>query len=213
MTVHHPHDELLLSYAAGSLPETTAVLVATHLALCPACRKSVSVAECVGGELMCDILPAPMGAGALDATLSRLDDEHRSAAVPRPHGDARLPRPLCDYVPSGLDALKWRRIGMGFRYAALKSDTGGRLGLLQGPPGAATPHHGHGGDEFTMVLAGGYSDETQAFARGDVQWVDGDVTHRQVVSASESCLCLVLTRGGIRPSHPLLRLMAPFLPF
>ena len=213
MSVHHPHDELLLSYAAGNLPETTAVLIATHLALCPGCRKTVSHVECVGGALMHELAPARMETCALEATLARLDESDRAPdAAPAPQGDADLPRPLRDYVPNGLGALKWQGLGKGLRYAPLKADTGGRLGFLYGMPGTATPHHGHGGDEFTLVLAGGYTDETSCFARGDLQCADDGVRHRPIVDAGEACLCLVLTRGGIRPSHPVLRLIARLLP-
>ncbi len=215
MSAHHPHDELLVSYAAGTLPETASVIVATHLALCPACRKSVSRAECIGEALIQDIAPVRMEALALDSTLARLDEEQPSTTVapPVPSGDPLLPRPLRDLVPQGLQALKWKTLGGGFRYAALKADGAGRLGLLEGQPGKATPHHGHHGDEFTLVLSGGYTDELGAFARGDLQCGDSTLMHRQVVDAGAACLCLVLTRGGIRPSHPVLRLLARFLPF
>ena len=53
MTIrHHLSDDLLISYAAGSLAEGWSLAVATHLALCPACRKRLAVAEDIGGELL-----------------------------------------------------------------------------------------------------------------------------------------------------------------
>ena len=38
---HHPHDELLMEYAAGALDESHSLLVATHLSFCPVCRENV----------------------------------------------------------------------------------------------------------------------------------------------------------------------------
>lgn len=46
MTVrHHIGDDLLLSYAAGTLDEASSLLVATHLALCPHCRAQIGRAH------------------------------------------------------------------------------------------------------------------------------------------------------------------------
>ena len=53
MTIrHHISDDLLVSYAAGSLAEGWSIAVATHLALCPSCRRRLSVAESIGGEML-----------------------------------------------------------------------------------------------------------------------------------------------------------------
>jgi len=49
---HHPSDERLLEYASGAAPEPIALLVATHLALCPACRHVTAELEAVGGALL-----------------------------------------------------------------------------------------------------------------------------------------------------------------
>ena len=39
---HHVSGDLLLAYGTGSLDEATSLLVATHLALCPASRHELS---------------------------------------------------------------------------------------------------------------------------------------------------------------------------
>ena len=36
---HHLTDDLLLAYAAGSLNEGWSLAIATHLSLCPDCRR------------------------------------------------------------------------------------------------------------------------------------------------------------------------------
>jgi putative transcriptional regulator len=50
--VHHPPEELLLDYAAGSADEPTSLTLATHLTLCPECRDTVARFESVGGALL-----------------------------------------------------------------------------------------------------------------------------------------------------------------
>ena len=46
---HHISDALLLEYAAGTLEEGWSLAVATHLALCPDCRKRLALMEAAGG--------------------------------------------------------------------------------------------------------------------------------------------------------------------
>ena len=44
---HHPGDEHLLDYASGAAPHGLSLLVATHLTLCPECRRKVDAMEAV----------------------------------------------------------------------------------------------------------------------------------------------------------------------
>ncbi|MBT5567275.1 MAG: histidine kinase, partial [Rhodospirillaceae bacterium] len=78
---HHPSDDLLWSYAAGSLDEPSSILIATHLSLCPVCRAVVAKAESVGGELFEDLASEDIEAGSLAAVLARLDDIEDSSSI------------------------------------------------------------------------------------------------------------------------------------
>ena len=49
---HHPKDDTLYSYAAGSLPAALALVVGCHLQFCPQCRSQVRSGERLGGTLM-----------------------------------------------------------------------------------------------------------------------------------------------------------------
>ncbi len=56
MTIqHHLSDELLLEYASGALAEGWSIAVASHLALCPSCRKRLSGIEAAAGSLLTSI--------------------------------------------------------------------------------------------------------------------------------------------------------------
>ena len=109
MPIHHLPDELLLDHAAGSLPEPVALLVATHLAMCPACRESEARLEAVGGALLDEITPEPIEGGGVDALFARIEagtpeaSDAKDAAVEAAKPDSSdvvpaLPRPLRDYV-------------------------------------------------------------------------------------------------------------------
>ncbi len=215
MSSYHPPEDLLLAYAAGSLDEASSVLVATHLALCPMCRKSVAHAEAVAGELMEDLTPAPLGSMALDSALAQLDAPAKAVSrIAAKAVDELLPQPLRDYVKGELANVTWQWKGFGVQYAPLLTDpSGNKLGLLRVAAGVRVPHHGHSDDELTMVLSGGYSSEFGAFARGDVEFADEEVKHQPVADEDGPCLCLVVTRRPLKPTGFIARCLVPLFPF
>jgi putative transcriptional regulator len=191
--------ELLLAYSAGTAPEPVALLVATHLALCPECRGTVQGLDEVGGAMMGELEPAPVDGAVLDGLLSRLDEPERPAAPKRapPPEVAFLPEPLRSYVG---DAIPWQRVVPGI----WKHDLPLRLGaepvrLTRLRPGLSVPTHSHRGVEMQLVLQGGYTDGDQDFRRGDVQVGDDDLTHGLTIDAGEDCITLLVKE------HPLVQ--------
>ena len=82
MTItHHPPDDTVLRYANGTLPEAPAIVVATHLSFCPACRHRMETYEMLGGSMLETVPPAALSADALSATLARLDATGANGAV------------------------------------------------------------------------------------------------------------------------------------
>jgi putative transcriptional regulator len=220
MPVHHLSDELLLDHATGSSPEPVALLVATHLALCPACREHEAELEAVGGALLDEIEPEAVEGGGLDALFARIEAapaketrEADPAAVKPAASDTvpTLPRPLRDYVGGEVDALAWRKRGKLSEARLLPGSRGGTVKLLRIPAGAMMPVHTHRGTELTLVLDGGFSDERGHYLRGDVAIADDDVTHRPRADDDGDCLCLTVTEAPVRLAGPLARFLNPFL--
>ncbi len=216
---HHPGDDLLIAYAAGSLEEPVALVVATHLALCPRCRREVDRLEALGGVLMEANEAEPLEEDSLKRTLARLDeaapDEPVKPAV-RPaarstEGIPLVPRPLRDYLGEGLDQLDWTAFRGLEKVELLPECSSHRTRLMRIKSGTAMPTHTHEGSELTLVLAGGFSDEYGHFLRGDVAEVDSSVNHRPVADPGEDCLCLAVTDAPLRLTGPLGRLLNPFL--
>lgn len=211
LPTRHPEDSLLMAYAAGSLPEAAALLVATHLAYCPLCRDEVGRFEAVGGALLDDVPPAEVEAGALDAVLAKLDGRE-PAPAPAPAFVEGTPRPLRDYLGGTLEEVKWRRLIPGVRQAPIAvNDPAARLGLLKIKSGSGVPEHTHQGGELTLVLHGWFTDKTGAYRRGDFAYADGDLTHRPVAGEGDDCVCLALSEGPMRLTGPLGRLLNPFV--
>ncbi|MEQ8355002.1 MAG: ChrR family anti-sigma-E factor [Kiloniellaceae bacterium] len=216
---HHLPEEVLLDHAAGSLSEGMALLVATHLALCPGCRAAATEFDALGGALLAAITPQALAPEAFEQVLARIDADEllpaAEAAATAAHG---LPLPLNDYVGSAVESLPWRRLLRGIETAELKprgarSSEGFPVSLMRLAPSTAVPRHTHQGLEITMVLQGGYSDAGLHYERGDVQISDASVDHRPVVADESSCLCLVYQDAPLRLTGPIGRWFNGFLRF
>ncbi|MDF1631110.1 ChrR family anti-sigma-E factor [Mycoplana sp. MJR14] len=222
MTIrHHVSDELLLAYAAGTLEEGWRLAVATHLALCPDCRKRLSVMEDAGGQLLEDITPELAMSTSFEHLRQRI--LHEGAPVrPAPAGvrptasdhvaSPVLPEPLRSYVGGDVETLKWRSLGRGAYHIPVKTADGTTMvRLLRIPAGKPVPEHGHGGRELTLVLSGSFYDGEELFARGDLEEADANVQHQPLATPGEDCICLAVTDAPLKFKSWLVRLVQPVL--
>ena len=214
MITHRPPEELLLGYAAGSLPEPIALVVASHAALCPETEREIRRLEGVGGTLLEGIVPAEMKAGALDRALVALD--HAAPPPPRPtatsEARALLPAPVWPYVKGSTGNIAWRRRSADVDTADLIADAGGRRAfLLRVRAGRAVPRHTHRGLELTLVLTGAYCDAANCFEPGDLQVADPTMDHQPIARAGEDCICLVALEARIWFTGAIGRLANPFV--
>ena len=225
MPAHHLSEEILMAYAAGSLPEALSLVVASHITLCPECRAEVERYEALGGSLIDDIDPASVSESALSDIFARLDHDESSGGDGVPWGgsltperreiaDPSIPRPLRDYLDRDLDSLAWRTVIRGVEEAEINLEAGDcRTRLMRIQPGVAMPRHTHSGEEVTLVLEGGYSDAAGHFGRGDVQTADPSVDHQPVADPGEVCLCLVVSDAPLKLTGPIGRWLNPFISY
>ena len=217
---HHMSDELLLDYASGSLSESWSLAVATHMALCPACRKRLAVMEMAGGAMLNDIQPDKQDKA--DADWQVMKKLLRAEAVPVPVAKPAqinvsdmagvLPEPLRSYVGGDVDTLKWRKLGPGaYQFPIVTGDKRAKVRLLRIPAGKPVPEHTHGGRELTVVLAGSFRDGTDVFYRGDFEEADEDLMHQPIANEGEDCICLAVTDAPLKFKSWLVRLVQPVL--
>jgi putative transcriptional regulator len=207
----HPSDEMLLAYGAGSLDEATAVLLSTHMALCPRCRSEVARIEAMGGALLETLEASALATNALASVLDRIALPISPDVPNRSTGPSLLPRPLRDYVADDLDALPWKRLAKGIEQVILVQNKATRARLLRIGAGIVVPEHGHGGTEHTMVLQGGFSDLGHRYSRGDVATADHETVHSPAADRSETCICLAVTDAPLKLTGLLGRLINPFV--
>jgi putative transcriptional regulator len=213
MSRHPAPDELLLDYAAGVLPEGLALAVSLHVALDPAARLAVDRLRAVGGAFL-EEEEAGLGLGdaALADVMARLDGvavEPRAAPPARRPGFEWAPASLLPYL-GGKD---WKRAFGGFEQIeiGLHGDTH-RVALLRLQPGKGLPVHRHVANEFTVVLQGGYTDNTGNYGVGDFAVGPGAQQHEPIADPGDPCIALivvekpiVLTGAWGRWLNPLLR--------
>ena len=213
MIQHHTSQDLLLEYAAGGLDEANSILVASHLALCPACRTTAAEAENLGGALLESGEPEAMSISSLAKVLDRIGTQGDKSSVPKADAgtNAALPQPLRGYVNDQLARGGWRWIAQGLRQMALSTSKAATARIFRLSPGTRVPVHSHQGQELTLVLTGSYRDECGVFARGDVADLDDSVTHQPVVSRDGECLALAVTRAPLRFRNAAIRLIQPLL--
>jgi putative transcriptional regulator len=202
-----------MSYAAGSLDEAFATVVATHLASCAECRSRLRETEEIGGNLLEAIDAVPLDAAAFERAMRRLNEPVEQTLVEPEQRKPSLSRLLTRLGEGGLDDVAWKTVAPGVAMHRLPTSKAARgsLRLLKIAPGKKIPEHGHGGTEITLVLTGSYRDAFGRFGPGDVADLDENVEHQPMVDSSEPCICLVATEAPTRFKSFFGRLFQPLV--
>lgn len=202
MVSHHPNAGILADFSAGNLGVSLACCVAVHLEYCQDCRDSVGRFDTLGGELLEELPAVQMDGGALSKILGRLGRVppaiHGVVTRPKKVSDG-IPRPLARMLPAGMVGVDWKKDTSSLRSAVLPAGDGtNQLSLLRMRAGRSPGRHDHGGNEWTVVLQGGFSDHNGVYGPGDfVALTAGDV-HQPVAHQNEDCICLAAQDAPIR---------------
>ncbi|MCV0378043.1 ChrR family anti-sigma-E factor [Nitratireductor sp.] len=225
---HHISEELLLDYATGQLSEGWRIAVATHLALCPSCRRRLAVMEMTGGALIAEPVDEEATQEAASDESASWESLRKRLAADRAHtsdaerpvnakassqaGQTVLPEPLRSYVGGDVDTVKWRPLGRGAYHLPIETDDGtARVRLLRIPAGKPVPEHGHRGRELTLVLSGSFHDGDDLFARGDFEEADETLQHQPIATEGEDCICLAVTDAPLKFRSWLVRAVQPII--
>ena len=216
---HHISGELLADYASGALEEGWSLAVATHLALCPDCRRRLVTIEAAAGVMLEDLAEVPAAStddsswAALKARLEAAPAmKQASAEKAEPRKAGGIPAPLSDYIGSDYSALKWKALGLGaYQIPIPTGDRTVQARLLRIPAGKPVPEHSHGGRELTLVLKGAFRDGELVFGPGDLEETDDSVQHQPVATQDEDCICLAITDAPLRFKSRMMRLIQPIV--
>jgi putative transcriptional regulator len=207
---HHPSDAALAEFAAGTLDQARALVVASHLHFCRQCRDAVRGFETLGGALLEGIAPAALAPDALQRIMGRLSIEEQVALAPpaAPPSSGEFPDPLSQYAMG-----PWRWIGRGvqWRPVQIESKEGVRTFMLKAAPGTKLPRHRHTGTEWTCVFQGAFRHELGRYGPGEFDEADETIEHDPVVEEGNVCICLVALQGDIKFQSWMGRLLQPFV--
>ena len=218
---------LLLDYVTGALDRPLEILVETHISLNSQSAKQLRMLMQLGGVLLEECEPVSLSEGALDAVMQEISDledtdthNHSSATSTQdnivsftPPSNAtsttHLPRPLADYIPDLSCDKSWRRISKGLSQCRITfNGTEVEANIYRIAPGTAIPVHSHEGTEVTLVLAGGFTDETGAFGPGDIAIQETGATHKPVADDDGECIVFAINEGNIRLANPIGRVLS-----
>jgi putative transcriptional regulator len=199
--------ELYAAYAAGCLDPAFAMMVETQSVLRPEIRESIAVSEMISGSLLETAPEARLSDGALDRALAAIDamdaDEAASMRAGRAAGEAMeeilaLPDPLRTAALEAVGRKGWQAMGRGLKRLALDTGSSMETELYRISPGARIPRHSHAGSEYTLVVAGGFTDERGSYGPGDVIINGPDDCHQPLGDEGEVCFALAVRDGGLR---------------
>lgn len=212
--LRHPSTDLLLDYSAGVLSPSHAVCIATHLEFCSACRNAHQRNNAIGGKLIDELDPsgkAEVSASLKEKVLTTLDKSPK-ASEPEQKREDCIPRVLRQLVPKGLAGLNWRRVSIkGTRCRLARDDNGNNIFLLRLKAGGRLARHRHLGNEYTVVLAGSFSDEDGVYQIGDFLVRNPDESHSLTAPRDAECICLLMQEGPPQFTSWLLKWLNPFL--
>lgn len=209
MTAHSSSkfSELYSAYAAGCLDPAFALMVETRSALRPDVRDAVAGSEMISGSLLEAAPVAELSGGALDRAFAAIDalaaDEEAAVKAGRAAGEAMeevlaLPEPLRAAALEAIGKTGWQMMGRGLKRLHLNAGSRLETELYRIAPGARIPRHSHAGSEYTLVVAGGFTDERGNYGPGDVLISGPDDFHQPVGDEGEVCFALAVRDGGLQ---------------
>jgi len=199
--------EIYSSYAAGCLDPAFALLIETQAVLRPDVSRAIARAETIAGIFLDTETPAQLSDTALTKALAMIDCLESERAEPKAAvhlaGEAldellTLPIPLREIALESCATENWKTLTPGIRRLTLDTDSQADVELYRIEPGKTVPKHSHKGGEFTLVVSGGFSDETGHYGPGDISVKGPEHTHQPTGDMDGVCFALAVSEGGLK---------------
>jgi putative transcriptional regulator len=235
MANYHPADELLMQFAAGQLTNALGIQIACHQESCEQCRLKVRLYEQLGGDLIDISAPAELEPNAKSRLLKNLHNqkEHDNGfeSGPQLHSEAvavseldtlyakqfakanqRLPKPIQRFVPEYYENLPWAGFSKSIQsYELPFSDDQYTARFYKIAAGKELPQHTHNGNEFTLVMAGSFSDLSGDYHPGDFILADTSTHHQPRAHEKEDCICFAVMDAPLKMTGFFGKMLNPFI--
>ncbi|MFN3213410.1 MAG: ChrR family anti-sigma-E factor [Henriciella sp.] len=201
--------EVYSSYGAGCLDPAFCLLVETQSALRPEVARAVARAETIAGVFLETEQRVAVSANAMDKAFAMIDafeaDGRPDARAQAVHmaGEGLdelldLPEPLRETALTSFQTNKWQGLTQGIRRLKLEAGSDAEVELYRIEPGCTVPKHSHKGSEFTLVVSGGFSDESGSFGPGDISLKGPKDIHQPTGDMDGVCYALAVRDGGLK---------------
>lgn len=219
MINHHPDDNLLVEYASGSLEWGVSIGVQAHIQLCVECRHRITQLQSVGGALLQTSAESAVSANLFDSVMAKIQQAPQSSLPASTIGAIEHADPLLKDLPAIVRKLlpktspiRWRKVSADLKTAYLSSGQNQyEVAFQRIGRGGKVVEHGHRGVEYTLVLAGSFSDESGAYRVGDFLVRRPGEVHRPTATLDQDCLCLSVVEAPVKITGWLGWLVNPFL--
>jgi len=219
MPLHHPNENILVEFSAGTLPLAQAVAVKAHLHFCSECQQSVQKMEAYGGSMLEKLEPQPTMVGGFDKLMGAIDggmpakveSVRADNTISEPSGDnTGLPTLIQKMIEN--KPLKWKKVNRSLKTAPLTiGQKQFQVSLQKIEAGNTVPKHDHRGTEMTVVLEGSFSDKQGIYQEGDFLIKEPGDVHQPISARNQHCLCLSVEEAPVKLTGLWGRLINPFI--
>lgn len=209
---HHPSRTMLVDFSAGNLGTAESICVSAHLHFCDQCRNELMRLDQVASQLMTEAEPQTIDEDLFDSVMSKIDALPEAPTKVETEEKSDFPHTVTKLINETESAPNWRRMSSSVDVARVQTGQNKfEVALHRICAGGKTPHHGHNGTEFTVVLKGSFSDEQAVYSEGDFLLRGPGDEHQPMGAQNGECICLSALAAPIKLSSPLGFLMKPWL--
>ena len=209
---HHPSRAMLVDFSAGNLGTAESICVSAHLHFCDQCRNELMRLDQVASQLMTEAEPQTIDEDLFDSVMSKIDALPEAPTKVETEEKSDFPHTVTKLINETESAPKWRPMSSSVDVARVQTGQNKfEVALHRICAGGKTPHHGHNGTEFTVVLKGSFSDEQAVYSEGDFLLRGPGDEHQPMGAQNGECICLSALAAPIKLSSPLGFLMKPWL--
>lgn len=213
MAKHHPDARLLNEFAAGTLPLAQSACISLHLNYCEQCKRTQQRLQQMGAALFEDLSPQQVDDSLLNTVMARLDQEPEPLRyAPPAETEDGYPSLVQRLMQRDYEDLEWQRINSNLRISRLRTgDVDNEFALYHIKAGGTIPLHTHKGNELTLVLEGGFSDDEGHYTQGDFLFRDASQQHSPTADQDGDCICIGVLDAPIKFTEWKYRALNPFL--
>jgi len=205
--IHIPMSDIEMAvteYAAGNLSPAKHAFMSCAIGINPELAEFEALNTSVAACLLDDVKPVSLSPLFIGKVLETLSFDHpRNAANDHNPKRKAVTSPLAQALRAKveIEGISWKSLIPGIAVHDVlgnrKTKNGERLYLLKAKGGMRMPEHTHQGEEWALILSGGYSVDGKTYRRGDLHFENEESSHSPAICEGEDCICLIMIEAPL----------------